>query len=99
MSFPYDDAWRRGRDSNPLRHPASGRFDGEMVGWRMPESSDKAADWAAASNDRGHPDLGKTPEQVALEREIAELAAQGREEEREAAAWRLADMIMRRTLP
>jgi hypothetical protein len=52
-----------------------------------------------ATSDRGNPDLGKTPEQVALEREIAELAAQGREEEREAAAWRLADMLMRRTLP
>lgn len=49
--------------------------------------------------DRYNPDAGKTPEQLALEREIAELHAQGREEERGAAADRLAAMIMKRTIP
>lgn len=47
----------------------------------------------------GTPDAGKPPEQIALEREIAELAAQGREQERAEAADRLAALIMRRTLP
>ena len=42
--------------------------------------------------DQGNPDLGKTPEELALEREIAEHAAAGREPEREAAAWRLAEV-------
>lgn len=39
------------------------------------------------------------PKETAQRQLIAELAAQGREEERERAAWVLADMIMRRTLP
>jgi predicted RNA-binding Zn-ribbon protein involved in translation (DUF1610 family) len=54
---------------------------------------------AGAMPDRGDPDLGKTPEEIALEREIAEHAVAGREDERGRAADRLAYSIMRRTLP
>jgi hypothetical protein len=101
--------WRRGRDSNPQRLLLRGRsrrgrqgfLQRATVGSGRLELADWAADWAAVVTqpEPSNPDLGKTPEQLALEREIAELADQGREEEREAAAWRLADMIMRRTLP
>jgi hypothetical protein len=36
-----------------------------------------------------------TPAQAALRARIAQLAAEGREAEREAAAWQLAELVMR----